>query len=826
VAVSPLSLALAGCTAGASPSCNTSGLFSNNTASTNFLISPLSFGTTDNGIGKIDYHLNEHHNFSAEYYDGDGIAVEPVTAVNQGYWSTPMEVHTRVIRVVWTWVPNSSWVNDARFGYDHVLMPTSSSYDCSTRPAGDTTWVSGSNAPDYAARYNFIPGNVTCGFPTVVIQGFTGNTLAGATGIYDTSGVERFLDSVSWTHGNHITKMGGEFVISRGSLLLNQHLGKGTLQFNTGGKAYAGSSGLEDFMAGKLSSASIQTGNFTRQFRYPAIAGYIQDDWRIVPRLTVNLGLRYEYEYPVHEVNNLLGSFSPTNATGMIQAGGSNGDLYHMSRNGIGPRFGLAWDIFGNGKTVLRAGANMIYAEPFAATLFNVGLNLVPTALNLSKDGGTTFVNPGGTINLAQLSISPASIAWAQGTPVFGNFTSTASTCTNLAPCNIGGVTGTLQYPMVLNWNLGVQRAVTKNLTLDVSYVGTHGQHLPGILDVNQPVPNAATNGTATATAPATENANRPYTVNGQYPWLGQVKLLGSVSQYSNYNSLQIVARERATHGLTFLASYTFSHTLDLTSGEMNPGLPQDSHNPQVDYGNSNFDLRHRFTFGPVYQIPGKAGHWQMLQGWTVTSTVWIDSGRPLLAQDTTNDVSSTGNRVDRWTLAGTPSDFTGFGNQSHIPCFYNSAATSSAAWQAACTQGLPQACVTAAANEPTGPGGTTGTANLNKFGCYMMGSSIIVPPAQGTFGTMGRNAIFGLGFWEWDFSVAKSWKINEKLNSEFRAEIYNLPNAVRYAAPNANLASPSTFGSSSGTPDIITNSPIIGTGGPRKIQLGLRFTF
>jgi len=100
---SPLSLALAGCVTAPAIACTpNAGFFSNNTTSTNFLIDPPSFGGTDDGIGKLDYHLNDHHNFAAEFYDGDGIAVEPVSSVNQSYWSTPMEVHTRVVRAWWT----------------------------------------------------------------------------------------------------------------------------------------------------------------------------------------------------------------------------------------------------------------------------------------------------------------------------------------------------------------------------------------------------------------------------------------------------------------------------------------------------------------------------------------------------------------------------------------------------------------------------------------------------------------------------------------------------------------------------------------------------
>jgi hypothetical protein len=107
-----------------------------------------------------------------------------------------------------------------------------------------------------------------------------------------------------------------------------------------------------------------------------------------------------------------------------------------------------------------------------------------------------------------------------------------------------------------------------------------------------------------------------------------------------------------------------------------------------------------------------------------------------------------------------------------------------------------------------------------------MVGNSVLIPPAQGTFGTMARFSLLGKGYTEWDFSIIKAWKLTERLNTQFRAEIYNVVNSVQFASPTATLSTPATFGQSQATPDVGANNAIIGTGGPRKIQLGLRFTF
>jgi hypothetical protein len=142
-----------------------------------------------------------------------------------------------------------------------------------------------------------------------------------------------------------------------------------------------------------------------------------------------------------------------------------------------------------------------------------------------------------------------------------------------------------------------------------------------------------------------------------------------------------------------------------------------------------------------------------MLQGWQATSTVSIFSGRPMNPTDAADDLSGTGQGQDRWTLAGNPSDFSGFGTAATIQCFDNPG-TATSAWQSACTPGLPQACINAANAEPNSPVGAgvtapnnTGLASLNRLGCYTMGNSVIVPPAQGTFGSMSRYAIYGQGF-------------------------------------------------------------------------------
>jgi hypothetical protein len=840
----PVMLALAGCTAAPVSCTPDKGLFSNNTQSTTFPVDFLSFGKTDNGVGRLDYHLSDKHNLAAEFFDGDGFAVGSLAA-SQGYWSTPFEVHTRVARAWWTWVPNSSWVNDLRFGWDNILISNTGSYDCATQPTPfggftDNQWVPGSGGPNYQTLANFVSGAApSCAFPTVTISGFTGNTLGGATGSLDTSGIERVVDSVSWSHGNHNMKFGGEFRLNHGTPVLNFNNYKGTLNFNNNNNALCavaasaantctaqGITPLENFMAGIVTTASIGVGTVPRQFTFHGGAFFVQDDWRIFPRLTINLGLRYEATSTINEVNNLFGNIALGTTSGIVQQT-SGAPLYSLSKNGIAPRFGLAWDMTGKGTTVLRTGFNVVYQNPTIQAFITPGMNTVPTALAL-KNGATVVVaaGSGGTIDTANVTgIQPPNVAAATivaGQSFFTTLSNSlggiSASCSSASPCTIGGAASKVQMPQVFTWNLGIQHAITPNLTLDVNYVGTHGQHLLDSIDINQPLPGT----TNTANV---ENTQRP--LFGQYPWFSQMKLLDGATNISWYHGFQLILRQRNWHGLSGLAAYAFSHALDNQSSDLNPVLPQDSRNLAAEYGNSSFDLRHRLSFAPSYTIPGRPGYFQMLQGWQVTTTAKVSTGLPINPIDASDDTSGTGEGQDRWTLGGSPNDFSGFGTATPIPCF--AAPGASSTWTKACTVGtaaqpLPQACLDAAAAEPSAFAGFTGTTRVKQLGCYMMGNSVLVPAAMGTFGSMARYQIRSLGNWEVDLSIIKTFKIKERLTSQFRAEVYNLSNSTFFSAPSATLSSPSTFGSSSSTPD--SSSPFVGTGGPRKIQLGLKFLF
>ena len=361
-----------------------------------------------------------------------------------------------------------------------------------------------------------------------------------------------------------------------------------------------------------------------------------------------------------------------------------------------------------------------------------------------------------------------------------------------------------------------------------MGYVGSHSSDIFETYDVNTPAPGA-TGGNA-------ELMRRPFF--STYPWFSTINYSGNFGS-SNYAGLQTNLTVRNIHGLTLNGNYTFSHALAQNT-------ITDVRNPLLDYGNLELDTRHHFTLTGSYAIPGFKSPLQMLQGWAINASVNIMSPLPLNAVDGksgvggsgrgTADVAGTG-RLARWTLYGSGTPFNQvLGGAQTIPCFGLS--TSKLFGGSPCTvvqpgpggptdiSNFPSACQAGAASEPNGPGGTTGVQQLAAIGCYAVGSSAIVPPAQGTFGTMSLNELRGKAFHLVNFSVTKDWKITERLTTQFRVEAFNVLNQTQYGTVGDDLGSPRSFGLSQSTPDVEHGSPVVGSGGPREMQLALRLTF
>jgi len=381
-----------------------------------------------------------------------------------------------------------------------------------------------------------------------------------------------------------------------------------------------------------------------------------------------------------------------------------------------------------------------------------------------------------------------------------------------------------LRMPYISNWNLGVTHAFNSNLSLEIGYVGNHGSRLVGLRDINQINPNSPAE---IACGHCEANVDRPF--GAQFPYLNFINQLSN-DAHSNYNSLQSTLTERTSHGLSFIAGYTYAHGLDNGSLNRFGLLPQDSSNLAAEYGSSDFDVRHRFTFTTSYALPGKKGFGQLLEGWKLNGIVTIQSPQRWTITDTNNDFSGSGDTADRWDFFGNPQDFksgpntlpycSGFGGT--VQCTQQSGIDGSVVQLPA---SLGAKC-TAVAPDPT----TLATA-----GCYVVGNSVLAPPKAGTFGTMGRNLFPDGGFKNVDFSLFKVFTFTERYSAQFRFEVFNLLNtstiANPYGASNGykngfDPSAPKTFGCGCTTPDIAAGSPIVSSGDNRVMQLGLKFAF
>ena len=294
----------------------------------------------------------------------------------------------------------------------------------------------------------------------------------------------------------------------------------------------------------------------------------------------------------------------------------------------------------------------------------------------------------------------------------------------------------------------------------------------------------------------------------------------------SNFNALQVTLTGRDYHGLSFLMGYTYGHALDNVGANWDfgagSGLPMNRLNAKGEYASSDFDMRNRFTLSLTYAIPGKKSFAQLLEGWQVNTIISAYGSQPWGPIDAGTDVSGTGEFVDRWDFFGNPSSFKPT-ISSGVPYF---SGTSTPQGQACAAKAL--------ALDGGKPGGYT--TSFNNWGCYVMGQGMMLPPSIGTFGTMGRNTFRDLGYRNVDFSVMKNWTFAERYGLQFRGEFFNIFNHPNFANPfggqngwghnDPSVPGAGGFGCSCATPDVAASNPIIGSGGSRAVQLGLKFTF
>ncbi len=550
--------------------------------------------------------------------------------------------------------------------------------------------------------------------------------------------------------------------------------------FNFRGRLAFGS--LPDFLAGDVTGFSlIPIGNTDREARHNSHAFYVQDSFRWRRDLTLNLGVRWDYFGVIHETKNRFSVYDP--ARGLVL----KDPLYDRDLNNFSPRMSFAWDLGGKGKTVVRGGLGLFYdlfsQDSFTGQIFwnsfNAGL-----AYNAVGSDPILF------------SLSPAGIL-APGVPVFDPNSFSGDTF------DAATVDANLQTPYIYNYSLNIQQELFRNTVLQIGYVGSTGRKLFRIRDINQPDQAAID-----AYDPVANDSNccvpRPFDTRAVLSPVAPnapfyVNQLETTSN-SNYNSLQVSFTQRNWHGWTHGVAYTWSHSIDNASDGQdfvpNAAQPDNSTRPRGDRGNSNFDTRHRFVWSLAYDFPKWEALGRMGEGWQVSSVLTLMSGHPFhINYNFIDDFNGSGEFFDR-------PDVTGSVRYNRNDPFQFLDLT---AFKVPCT--------------------------LNANGLCLRGSR--------HFGTLGRNALLGPDYRNFDFGIIKTTTLSERFKLQFRADFFNLTNHPNFANPLMPAffadAAPSGIdasGRSTGflpiaaTSDTGLGNPILGGGGPRSVQFAVKLIF
>ncbi len=731
----------------------------------------------DNLVAKTDYILSKHHVLSARFIYANTNQTEEDTIPLRPEWLSTTSPTTQVFGVSLASTPTSAWSNEVRFSYnsfneaiaplDHTVNPTQ--YGLNTGITDPRLFGFPRVLP--GVEFNYMGGNSSWPLNTTPSKTYS------------------FSDTASYTRGRQTLRFGGSFHFGDVNYYRAGY-GRGRIDFRE----------LYQFMSGDVRRWRLLYGDPTRQVSQKAFGFFLEDDVKATQHLTLNLGLRYDVTDPIKDAHNLLANYVPTSASGLVQVGQGISSPYPTNYNNISPRIGMAWDVFGTGKTILRSGFGIIFEQPSIRTfMFNGGgLNLNPSGIQYVDANGVTQT-PTGTINsFLQISSDGSQINWLspnQSPTIFPVGTSGAI-CSVDSQCDVFGVDQHLKTPYVMNWNFNVQQALAKDTLLQVAYVANHGVRLYSVTDINQVNPTYDD---------GNEEIGRPLATNcppngtfGQgfggpcFPYFGFFNYLSNRSN-SNYNSLQVTLTKRYSHGLYLLAGYTYGHAIDTATSNL-AGVPPDSNNYAAERGNGDYDLRHRFTLSATYDLPSVKTKWQMLEGWQVTSIVNLQSGEPFTLGDFGNDISGTGELNDRWNMFG-PASNIHWSPSTPIPYF---------------PSGDP-ACAPYA--DPD---------QLASYGCFVSGSTVITPPNAFTQGNMGRNIFRGPRFTNWDMSLSKMWKLSERFKLQLRGEVFNILNHANFDVftMNNDLSSPNLAGTVVYTPDVAAANPVIGSGGSRHIQV------
>jgi hypothetical protein len=726
----------------------------------------------DDFLLKIDHQLTINHRLSLSYFEtsgnnaivSGGFASDGVTPNSNLPWAQQQfnwRQQNANLSDTWTIGPNK--INQVWLTY--------------TRNFGGRLNLPQTSLGDLGSLFT-IEG--TPSLPQISVTGYftLGNSIAGpvaGTNYYS------LRDVLSYTRGRHTFEFGGEESLNKDiqETLLNNY---GVFSFTGKGKQSTGNA-LADFLIGLPGSVN-QDAPVTAYDNSWSTGLFAQDTFRMFPRLTINLGLRWDVQTPPTDPLNRESTFiagvqsivNPAAPTGELFPGdpGVARGTVPIRWHHVSPRIGVAWDPFGDGKTSVRAAFGVFYGS-VSGNEWNATSNYEPFAIRLgfTNVGKTYTLSPQGTpAGGATLTNPYQGLAGGNPFPYNGSFVPGAS---------IEGVAPNFQWPYTYQINFSVQRQIAKTFSMTFAYVGSLSHDLPFANDLNYPILKVP------GITPTTGNViqRRPVdntTLGVTSSPLGQILQVAS-NQTASYHGLQVTAEKRMSSHLLFNAYYTFSKTLEsveLQNNTTNPTsagqVPQDYTDLADEKSTADDDVRHMFVGSAIWQLDYYSGENSALRrvvnGWSISPIVTLRSGLPFTVVSGADNNADGLTTNDRPNVVGDPN--VGGAVSANATCTAPAAVHNSYAWFNPCA---------------------------------------FVSNAAATDGNAGRNFLYGPNFQDVDLAVFKDIPFKERYNFQFRVEALNAFNLISLGTPNTSLTS-KVFG------QIQTAFPT------RQLQLGLRFTF
>ena len=715
---------------------------------------------------KIDHRFNENNLVNGRLFYGHTYQSGPagntgeLTPANgpADMFNTVIDPpqQTALVGLVWNSTLSSKTLLETRMGYTTI---------------GQTLAIPGNKIDPKSLGLDTGPLDAAdLGVPAVYLASFG---YIGGVGGYpiSTNPTSSWSVSSSLTHtrGEHTLKIGGSWDLAKNHSLRNR--ARTVLQVSGG--TFDDVDSLVGLLLGRFDSAGRSFGSTSRNLRQTSFGAFINDEWKVSPRVTVSGGLRYDIHWPVHETDNIASKFIPSLGR-LVRVGQGIDQLYQTNKDNFGPRAGLAWDVTGDGRTSFRTGYALTYDLPDfkfihspnttwsglgarAGAFTNPDLGIFSVSLtgdtaHVPDSALATCLNPntgaGGDFVCAQ-----------PGVPLYGNNPS------GQPPFNAYTIIDNYRTPMIHYYHATFQRQLFRSNVVTASYVMSRGRDLNWFRDINGP--------------PLGTPLDR---IQQSRPFYSVAPDLKHIIQMTNdgkswYDALQLSYRQSNWHGINSQYNYTLSkcedYNSDNTRGRNNFPQANNPYDPAANRGPCSFDRRHNFNVAGTYSFGDSSALGPISRGWAVGTVVTVLSGEPFTPNIGSRDRSGQD------------------------------------------TGSLRADCFAAPIYDVTNPDGFITNAS-QAFGT----------PATGRLGTCGRNSARLPGLAQWDINILKSFHLSGTSRIEARWEIFNILNRVNFGLPISTNVRSGAFATIGSTPDVDAGNPVIAQGGPRAMQWAVKVIF